>query len=103
MQMTFDIVISSIIGSVYGSVLAIVAVPLYSWALDQRENLRILATMFVSIFGPFIMFANKKTCEFFMIDKSMDYSGYFFLGFSFIVFLVYGIKLDIFRRKPSRN
>jgi|SRR5690606_18463154 len=103
MQVNFDIVISSIIGSVYGSVLAIVAVPLYSWALDQRENLRILATIFVSILGPSIILANNKTCEIFMIDKNMDYSGYFFLAFSFIVFVVYGIKLDIFRRKPNRN
>ncbi|MCC1496315.1 hypothetical protein [Alcanivorax sp. 1008] len=101
--MNFEVLLSSAYGAAYGAAFAVILVPLYSWALRQRENVRILTTTFVACLGPAFMIANKKTTEFLMIPENEDWSGISFALLGVMIFIFYGIKLKIFSRKPRRD
>lgn len=103
MQINLDAIISSIYGIFYGGLLALILVPLYSWGLCQRENLRIMITVFVAVLGPFFMILSKKTGEVLMISEGDDLSGYFFASVGIGVFIIYGRRLKIFSRRPNGN
>lgn len=100
MLINLDVVISSLIGAVFGLIFSLILVPLYSWALDQRESVRIIVILFVSFIGPFFIFLNKIAVGHYSISDVNDFSGYFFLGVGIIIFIVYGVRLKIFTRKP---
>lgn len=103
MLMNSDIVMSSVYGAIYGAILGLILAPLYSWALRQRESLRMLVTLFVAFLGPAFILVSKKTGEILMISENDDLSGYFFAFVSIAVFIIYGKFLNIFGRKPRRD
>jgi len=64
MPINIDVLLSILVGGLYGSIFSFVLVPLYSWALSKKDSIRISVILFVSFLGPLFMILHKKTVIF---------------------------------------
>jgi len=69
MPINIDVLLSILVGGLYGSIFSFVLVSLYSWALSQKGSVRISVILFVSFLGPLFMVLHKKTVIFLVWKK----------------------------------